>query len=167
MFRQIRCKTPIDDRPGETLKQKEAHSLILVPALQRDARLVKLALIMNDNLLALFTHHQSRGPPRKVVHLPERVQWQKEGENGNGENVENHPGNHVPPHAEDEDEGLKAVDRCEHDDGEHGDGAAFADDEVKEVSYLKRVSAGALLTDLERDVLSLLLHPHRAFHRER
>jgi hypothetical protein len=79
---------------------------------------------------------ETGGTPREVVHLPERVQREEERREGDGEDVDcwqgiyvnkysarhrqpsltEHPGDHIPAHAEDEDERLQAVNCREHDD---------------------------------------------------
>lgn len=70
---------------------------------------------MNNELLALLADDDTCVTPREVVHLPERVEREVEGEDRDGEEVEDHPADHVPFSAEEEDEHLESVDGGKHD----------------------------------------------------
>lgn len=91
---------------------------------------------MNHELLASFTHDDTGGTPRKIVHLPERIQWKQEGEYWDREDVEHHPANHVPLPANDKDECLKTVDSRDHDKGQCRDRFAQTSGEVDEICDL-------------------------------
>lgn len=92
---------------------------------------------MNDQLLSTLSNDDSSVSPREVVHRPERVEREVEGEDGNGQDVEDHPPDHVPLASEEEDEDLETVDGSDHDEGEGRDGLSFGGDEVDEVDELK------------------------------
>lgn len=94
---------------------------------------------MDDDLLPGFAQDHARRPPREVVHLPEGVQGEEEGEYGDGENVEKHPPKHVPPSAEEEDECLETVYGSDHDEGGGRDSLPLADHQIDEIADLERV----------------------------
>ncbi|KAL0769411.1 hypothetical protein CaCOL14_008719 [Colletotrichum acutatum] len=109
--------------------------LVLLPLLLGDDRGVELALVGNDNLLARLAGNDTRVTPVEVVHVPEGVQRQGETEDGNGQDVQNHPANHLPLAANDKDDGLQTVNGTKHDEsrdrhhaGVQGDGDNQVDD---------------------------------------
>lgn len=93
---------------------------------------------MNDQLLSTLSNDDSSVSPREIVHRPERVEREVEGEDGDGEDIEHHPADHVPLPSEEEDHDLKTVDSSDHDEGKGRDSLSFGGDEVDEVDELKR-----------------------------
>lgn len=93
---------------------------------------------MDNQFLALLSQDDTSGTPREIVHLPERVQRQEEGECWDGKDVEQHPADHVPFTAEDEDQCLETVDCGKHDQGPHWDRLVFNDDEIDQINQLSK-----------------------------
>ena len=92
---------------------------------------------VNDHLLSRLSQHNTSLTPREIVHLPERVEGQEEGEGGDSEDVEHHPPDHVPLATQDEHKRLKTIDSRNHDDGDSGDALVLACNEVDQVHDLK------------------------------
>jgi len=88
---------------------------------------------VNDQSLAVFTDDLPRRSPGEVVHLPERDEGKDEGEEWNGEDVNQHPTDVFELAVEDVNDDLKTVDRSEHDEGKGRNGLAFSFDEVDEL----------------------------------
>jgi hypothetical protein len=76
--------------------------------------------------------------PGEVVHPPEGIDREEEGKGRNGQNVEDHPANHVPLTSEDENQCLKAVDGRKHDNRKGRDGLSFGGDKIDEVDELRQ-----------------------------
>ena len=94
---------------------------------------------MDDHFLPRLSEHDTGLTPGEIVHLPERVERKREREYGDGEDVEEHPPDHVPLAAEDEDEGLDSVDSDDHDERDRLDLLALCDDQVDEIHDLKNL----------------------------
>ena len=71
---------------------------------------------MDNHLLTGLSQDDTSLTPGEVVHAPERVERQEEREDGNGEDVEDHPTDHVPLATKDEDQRLQTVDSGNEDD---------------------------------------------------
>lgn len=69
---------------------------------------------MNDHLLSRFSKNNTSLTPGEIIHPPERIERQEEGEGGDSNDVEQHPSNHVPLAPHDEDESLQAIDSSNH-----------------------------------------------------
>jgi hypothetical protein len=116
---------------------------------------------MYDHLLTTLSKYNTSISPREIIHVPEWVQRQKEGERGDSKNVDyelpligqrcnytrettwgltQHPSNHVPTQSEDKDQSLQTINGSEHDDTERRNGTSVGDDDVKQVSELHRSS---------------------------
>ena len=91
---------------------------------------------VNNHLLSRFSQHNTRLTPGEIVHLPERVQGEEEREGRNGEDIEQHPANHIPLPPHDEHEGLDTIDGRNHDQRQRRDGFAFTRDQVNEIDNL-------------------------------
>jgi hypothetical protein len=91
---------------------------------------------VNDELLAFLTQHHTRLTPGEVVHFPEGIEREEEGKGGDSQNIEDHPANHVPLASEDENQCLKTVDSCKHDNGKGRNGLSLGGHEVDEVDEL-------------------------------
>ena len=61
---------------------------------------------VDNELFTLFSQDNAGGPPGEIIHLPEGIEGKEKRERGNGQDVEDHPANHVPFAAEYEDQGL-------------------------------------------------------------
>jgi len=70
---------------------------------------------MNDDLLPRFTQDDTGSTPREAIHPPEGIEWEHEGEDRDGKDIEDHPSNHVPLPPEDEHGGLQTIHRTNHD----------------------------------------------------
>jgi len=92
---------------------------------------------VDDQLLSTLSNDHSSVSPREVVHRPERVEREVEGEDGDGEDVEEHPSDHVPLPSEEEDHDLETVDCADHDEGEGRNRLSLGGDEVDEVDELE------------------------------
>lgn len=93
---------------------------------------------MDNHFLSRFAQYNTSLTPREIIHLPERVQGKEERERGDGKDVEQHPANHVPFAAHDEDEGLQTINCGDHDERQCRNGFAFSRNEVDQVDDLKR-----------------------------
>ena len=91
---------------------------------------------VNDHLLARLSHDQTRLTPREVVHAPEGVERKVERERGNGQDVEDHPTDHVPLATKQEHEGLQTVDGDNHDDRRGRDTLVLSRNQVDEIDDL-------------------------------
>lgn len=91
---------------------------------------------MNYELFATLSHDDTRLAPGEIIHVPERVEWDIEREDWNGEDIEYHPADHVPFAPENEHKCLEAVDCCQHDDSKQWDLLVFTDDKINEVDDL-------------------------------
>ncbi|CAF3504264.1 unnamed protein product [Fusarium graminearum] len=107
--------------------------LVLLPLLARDRVGVELAFVGNDDLLARLTSNNTSITPVEIVHVPERVKRQTEGEDGNGSNIHDHPTNHLPLAAQDEDNGLQTVDGTKQQEGCDGHDGGVGRDLVNQV----------------------------------
>ena len=76
---------------------------------------------MNNHLLTRLSQNDTRLTPREVVHAPEGVQGKEEREDRDGQDVEDHPSNHVPLAAQNEYKRLQTVDSSDEDDREGRD----------------------------------------------
>ena len=99
---------------------------------------VELSLLVAVVAFGLVARNLTRLTPREVVHPPEGVERQEEREDRNGEDVEDHPANHIPLAAENEHERLKTVDSRDEDDRQNGDRCMYACSEVDEVDDLRK-----------------------------
>jgi len=70
---------------------------------------------MNDDLLLRFTQHDTGSTPREVIHPPEGIEREHEGEYRDRQDVEDHLSNHVPLLPEDEHGGSQTIHRTNHD----------------------------------------------------
>ena len=122
----------VSREPAERLR----NTYIVTPALQRNSLGVKFALIVHDKLLAGLSQHHTRLTPTEVVHAPEGVEREEEREGRNGENVEQHPANHIPLPTHDKHECLNTIDSRNHDQRQRWDGFALTRDQVNEVDDL-------------------------------
>ena len=93
---------------------------------------------MHNYLFASLTQYYTSLTPREVIHAPERVQRQKEGEDGNGQDVEKHPAHHVPFAPHDEYNSLQAVNGPQHNEGCHRNSLVLAGNENDKVYDLWR-----------------------------
>lgn len=59
-----------------------------------------------NKFLTLLAKDKTSLTPREIVHPPERIERQPEGEGRDGENIEDHPSNHIPLPSQNKDEGL-------------------------------------------------------------
>ena len=90
---------------------------VIVPALQGDtARIESFVFESYDFLFSFFADNDTGVSPGEVVLVPERVNWEDEGVNGEGENVDDHPAYVLPLPFDDENQGLQAIDSSQHDD---------------------------------------------------
>lgn len=87
--------------------------LVFFPLLARDRPWIELALVGHDDLLSLLARHHTSVAPGEVVHVPEGVQRETAGKDWRGHDIDEHPPDHLPLAAEDEDYGLKTVDGTE------------------------------------------------------
>lgn len=71
---------------------------------------------MDDEFLPRFAHNQTRSTPGEVVHPPEGVKRQDQREYRNGQDIEDHPANHIPFTPHDENKSLKAINSTQHDE---------------------------------------------------
>jgi hypothetical protein len=101
--------------------------------LQRDRRRVKLALVVDEQALALLADNLARRTPRKIVHLPERDEREHEREERDREDVQEHPPDVLKLAVQDVDDDLAAVDGRDHDQGERRNRLVLADDHVHEL----------------------------------
>ena len=69
---------------------------------------------VNNHLLALLTHDNTRSTPREIIHLPERVQRQEKREERNGQDVKHYPADHISLPTEQEEQGPQTVNRRQH-----------------------------------------------------
>lgn len=88
---------------------------------------------MHEEALALLADDLAGRAPREVVHLPEGHEREDEREEGDPEDVDEHPANVLELAVQDEDDDLEAVDGAEHDEGERRDRLVLADDHVDEL----------------------------------
>lgn len=116
---------------------------------------------MHDHPLPLLPDNLASRTPGEVVHLPERVEREDEGEEGQHEDVDEHPSYATKKEEssieeerergegkgrtdvfefamEDVDDDLTSVDDSEHDERERRDGLAVVHDEVDELSERRR-----------------------------
>ena len=70
---------------------------------------------MNNKFFPLFSENDTSGTPREIIHFPEGIEGKEERKSGNGQNVEDHPTDHIPLASEDEDQGLETVNGGQHD----------------------------------------------------
>ena len=94
---------------------------VLFPALAGDGLGIELAFVADDKFLALITSDDTGISPGEIIHVPEGVERQGEGEDGCGDDVDDHPPDHFPFPSDDEDDGLETVDRAEKDECRNGD----------------------------------------------
>lgn len=66
--------------------------------------------------------------------MPESVQWKTTGENRCCKHVNDHPTNHLPFAAEDEDNGLETIDGTEENEGGDGNNITVLNNEIDQVS---------------------------------
>lgn len=92
---------------------------------------------MNNHLLARLSKHDTSLTPREVVHLPERVQRQHKREDGDSEDIEEHPPDHVPLATQNEDQGLNSVDGDNHDERDRLDLLALHSNQVDQIDKLQ------------------------------
>lgn len=91
---------------------------------------------MYDELLATFAHDKTSLSPREIVHLPEGVKRKIEGEDRNGQDVEDHPTDHVPLASEDEHQSLETVYSGKHNNGVRWNRLVLARNQVDEIDNL-------------------------------
>jgi hypothetical protein len=89
-----------------------------------------------DDLFPGLSDDETGGTPREVVHAPERIEREEERKDRDGENVEEHPTDHVPLPAEDEYQRLQTVDGRDHDDRQLRNGLALSGHDVDQVDDL-------------------------------
>jgi hypothetical protein len=92
---------------------------------------------MNNHLLSRFSQDNTRLTPWEIVHLPEGIQRQEEGERRDSEDVKDHPSNHVPFAPHNEDQCLHTINRGDHNQWERWDGFAECRNQVDEVDDLQ------------------------------
>jgi len=83
---------------------------------------------MNDHLLSRFTQHDTSSTPGEVIHSPERIEREHEGEDWDGQNVEEHASNHIPLSPENKHEGLQTIHSANHDKRYDGKSFLLGDD---------------------------------------
>lgn len=108
--------------------------LVVGPLLQRNRRRIELALVVDQQALALLADDLARRAPREVVHLPEGHERKDEGEERDREDVKQHPSDVFKLAVEDVDDDLAAVDGRNHDEGERRNRLVLSDHHVNELS---------------------------------
>lgn len=86
-----------------------------MPCLEWNGARIKLALVVDDQLLTGLSKYNSSVSPTKIVHLPERIERDEAREDWDGHQVDNHPANVLKFAMKDEDQGLQSIYGYNHD----------------------------------------------------
>lgn len=99
---------------------------------------VEFSFVGDDNFAAAVTGDHACVTPGEIIHVPEGIQRESEGEDRDRNQVDDHPSEHFPLSAHDENEGLKTVDGTQEDERsiwEHRGVLDYPHDEINDVGY--------------------------------
>src|SRR5690606_25128868 len=82
---------------------------VLTPFLERNHLFIKRFIVCHKDFLLIVTNNNTGISPGEVIKMPERVEGNKEGEQGNSEDIDDQPSNGLPLSFDDKDKCLKTV----------------------------------------------------------